>query len=541
MKWLLQSAAPFLSASWLLVGSLAPLQAQSEGFSREPDDVGAVLKAEAANPNGFVKAARSPEALSWVRRGEGLAAAGKYPQAAEAFRTAAQLYNERGLPDMAAGCQMQAHRYETIFKLFYHRRSQPDSIARYNTRRRLEPTYGAYLGAFIQNEEGLEAITDASGRVFRDSNQFNQLVGKKHALFLTYARYGASMPAEWFGHLRSAGAGVVLAIEPEDIQAVRDDETLHTLADQLNQAHIPVFLRFGSEMNGVWTPWHRDAALYKQKFRLVADYIHRHCPNVAMVWCPNDIPEDKIPAYYPGEEVVDWVGVNFYVTYYRNNNRHDAIPWRNPADKLAFIYDHYASRHPIMIGETGAAYQQSCDGQMRNDYAQDKINQLYLALPRRYPRVKAVTYFSLDGIKYAENPERRINNYSLVENETVRRHYAKVIAPRYFLSRVAVGNGSREVSPTEYVELTDGAVLSDRVPLSAYIKTYAEHPEVTYKLNGKLLAQFTDGGPNSFQLDTRALSNGPGLLSVEVRAQGSLVAQRSVHVVIRNAARSAAR
>src|SRR5690606_17176725 len=106
----------------------------------------------------------------------------------------------------------------------------------------------------------------------------------------------------------------------------------------------PIFLRYASEMNGDWVKYHGDPELYREKFRLVSKVMKERAPNVAMVWCPFSTPVGSIPDYYPGDEWVDWVGVNIYSVTYLNQNLDLPAAHIAPTTHLRYIYENYAER-----------------------------------------------------------------------------------------------------------------------------------------------------------------------------------------------------
>ena len=59
-------------------------------------------------------------------------------------------------------------------------------------------------------------------------------------------------------------------------------------------------------MNGGWTRYGQDPLLYKIKWGIVHDVMARYAPNVAMVWCVNNIPERTIEKFYPAMST--WIG-----------------------------------------------------------------------------------------------------------------------------------------------------------------------------------------------------------------------------------------
>ena len=458
----------------------------------------------------------------------------QYAAAADAYYEAARRYAEIGDVQVAKILRTQGQRYETRVNLYYNRNADKAALRKSNyLGKRLEPMYGAYLGAFIDREDGVQGtFTGYNGQVHRDVAEFNRKVGKRHAVFFMYTRYGNPFPAEWFAHLKENGVAAQWVMLPQTLDEVQDNDYLRGLAREAAKTGVPVFIRFGGEMNGAWVPYHGNPESYKQKFRLVARVFHEECPKAAMVWCPNEIPEAQIPAYYPGEDAVDWVGINFYSVLYNDNNPSRPVLWRNPSDALDYIYRNYSDRHPILIGEYGATHESSADGVARPDFAAAKLGQLYASLPRRYPRVKAIHYFSMNALRYAAEG-RRLNNYALLDANApqIGTRYTELVRSSYFLEQVESG----ACAPVETAPLGSGAVLSGRVTISAGAKTYELRPKVTIAAGGRELETFTEPGDYATSLDTTMLPNGPLTLTVTVAdSDGHIAGRESVAVRIAN-------
>ena len=282
-------------------------------------------------------------------------------------------------------------------------------------------------------------------------------------------------------------------------------------------------------MNGDWVPYGKDPALYREKFRLVSNVIHNYAPNVAMVWCPNEIPEDKIPQYFPGDDVVDWVGINFYAVTYNDADRARGAEWMNPADKLKFIYSHYAAKHPIMVGEWAATHLSVVDRLPRPDFAQNKIAQLYAALPRMYPRVKAVSWLSMNTIDHAM-PGRQLNDYSLLNVPRVGAAYRRAISSSYFLN--SVPKSIAVMAPAEITSLGPGTVIKGVVRISACVKTYEQQPTIEWFVAGKPTYQTSIPGPYEFTLDTTQFS-GPLKIQIVVKdSKGQVAGQAETTVKV---------
>ncbi|WP_426446045.1 glycoside hydrolase family 26 protein [Paenibacillus sp. S-38] len=176
---------------------------------------------------------------------------------------------------------------------------------------KFEPVSGTYLG-----------MLGADSRVRYDVTKVEQVYGRRHALYLSYVGWrklqtdtDTYFPKRTAERVRALDGALQIGWEPRyGLQDVLDDEYVRRFAREAKASGIPVFLRYASEMNGAWVPWHGDPDLYIEKFRLIHDILEQEAPNVAMVWSPNFSPADGIEAYYPGDDYVDWVGFSLYST-----------------------------------------------------------------------------------------------------------------------------------------------------------------------------------------------------------------------------------
>lgn len=302
-----------------------------------------------------------------------------------------------------------------------------------------EPREGAYLGAYVYQDTLIKG----------DMTTFNELTDKKHASFFYYVGYGRPVPKNWLEEVKNADAFPHIAWEPNNgLDVVQDDEYLRTFAKDLAAFEGPVFLRFASEMNGNWTVYHGDPAKYIEKWQLVHRVMKEEAPNVMMLWTVFTFPERAIPLYYPGDEYVDWVGVNIYNVVYHNNNLKEPAAHEDPLELLDYVYNLFSNRKPIQISEYGATHYTITDGKEHVDFAIQKISRLYGNLQKKYPRVKSIYYFNVNNLINA--PEgRQINNYALTDNEQILGAYSQLVSNPYFLSEPAINEDGH--TNTEYM------------------------------------------------------------------------------------------
>lgn len=301
---------------------------------------------------------------------------------------------------------------------------------------KFEPETGCILGAYLDLDPNLtESYRDSNERIHKLPEPWEKVVGRRHGMYFFYLGYGRDVPVDWVQKLASTDRFVHIAVEPNDgLDAITEGATLYALADALASTKAKIFLRFGSEMNGPWVPYHGDPAKYVEKFRLVCDVMRERAPNVAMVWCPYTTPKTHIRDYYPGDEWVDWVGVNMYnVTYFDQNPK---LPAKHikPTDMLDFVYKNYADRKPIMIGEYATTHYSPLENKTYPEWARNNINLLYSALPTKYPRVKAINYFNSNNLLVAH---RKNNNYLVEDIPMVLQAYSAQISSQYFIDRAS--------------------------------------------------------------------------------------------------------
>jgi len=202
---------------------------------------------------------------------------------------------------------------------------------------------------------------------------------------------------------KAAGAILMLTIEPWDgLHKIDSAVTtcLARLCRNINDTGVGVFVRFAHEMNGNWYPWGARPGEYRNTYRAVAMAVKAAAENTAMVWAPNtgvgypfngagkyfpaatearfkqmdtnndgviDKGDDPFGPYYPGDDVVDWIGISLYSK--RDNGEPDetanelgkritlSMYITSPVTNFN-LYEQYAKdkNKPFIIAETAATF-----------------------------------------------------------------------------------------------------------------------------------------------------------------------------------------
>ena len=241
-------------------------------------------------------------------------------------------------------------------------------------------------------------------------------------------------------------AALFLTLEPTAGLAAADDAAGRALTAALkayDAQGVPVLVRFAHEMNGSWYAWGQQPAAYRAAFRRVAAAVHAAGPDDRTVWSPNygsgypytggpasaapgsadlaamdtdhdgrlTMADDPYEPFYPGDDVVDWVGLTEYHwgTQYPWGENEVPAPGKLlgqltgtwTADGEAALPD-FAARYgtekgkPMALSETAALFNESppVPGASQREVVGAWLGQvLDPALATRLPHLAMVNWF----------------------------------------------------------------------------------------------------------------------------------------------------
>lgn len=192
----------------------------------------------------------------------------------------------------------------------------------------------------------------------------------------------------------------------EQIRAGNYDDAFRVWATDARKYGHPVFLRFGFEFNGDWFSWSGDPEAYRAAWRHVHDlFTQVGADNVTWVWAPNvqscpDEPTNAAERYYPGDDYVDWIGVDGYNFGDDHDKWHHWSSFESIfAKTLTALHTQHPDK-PIMISEFACA-----DGEPARRAGW--IREAYAFLRQRH-EVRAAVWFNYDKRREGE-PNWRID------------------------------------------------------------------------------------------------------------------------------------
>jgi len=255
----------------------------------------------------------------------------------------------------------------------------------------LVPSAGMLLGAYVNPNETWLGLQDDEQKV----TTFESMVGRRLDIDMHFYQWDAAFPTaleQWDATNCRVPMISWAGTRLDDVNSGGQDKLICARARAVAQFGQPVFIRWGYEMNGDWFDWTAarssdTAAAFVAAWRR----IHRifeaaGARNATWVWAPNEtaLPTEswRDPRrYYPGDDVVDWVGIDGY----NWGSSSSSSAWRSFSEIFTPVYAAYAARKPIMIAETASTE----DGGSKATW----IDDMNRSLSSEFPQVRALVWF----------------------------------------------------------------------------------------------------------------------------------------------------
>jgi hypothetical protein len=321
------------------------------------------------------------------------------------------------------------------------------------------PEQGAYTGAFMdfgdeEDDVSLEIIED-----------FEQMVGKHQAIIASSSYWGEqSFPTANLNVIWRHGSLPLVFWSPWDkpyeqnrgpdrfsLAKIVDgtwDSYIDKWADAAKAFGHPMIVAFGDEMNGDWFPWSgiyyggdewveqehnwMGPENFQNAYRHVVDRVRaRGATNVKWMFHVNNYsyPLDTwnfAPAYYPGSDYVDWLGLSVYGQQFRDEPNPDIpslVDW--PYREISGI----DPAKPVMIAEWATGdfpFSPDAQGMRKPEW----IKQALDLFRTRYPRVKAAVYWH----ERWQNADQSYSNLRVNSSTEALQAYREGIANPHWLS-----------------------------------------------------------------------------------------------------------
>lgn len=243
------------------------------------------------------------------------------------------------------------------------------------------PATGAYLGAWVKPAQFTQPSRIAA------VNRLETALDRRLRIVNTYRRFEDEFGTDSDREFLRQGKILMLSWASGDTRSIisgQHDDLIRAQARRIRSVRRPVLLRFRWEMdrpNLRATMWSaEDFIAAWRHLRRVFDA--ERVRNVSWVWCPTaeGFMRGEAPAFYPGDDAVDWTCVDVYA----------GNDFRPLGELLRPFFAWAAARpKPIIIGEFGVA--RAWGSASRAAWLRDAARTV-----KANRQVKAVSYFESD-------------------------------------------------------------------------------------------------------------------------------------------------
>jgi beta-mannanase len=272
----------------------------------------------------------------------------------------------------------------------------------------IPPPGHAYTGAYIDFGDHEDEVT------IERIEKFEEMVGKKQAIVASSSFWGErSFPKRNVEIIQAHGSVPFIYWSPWDrpytIQAPntfsltsilegQHDGYIDDWGRQARENGRPIFVAWGLEMNGDWFPWsgvfygkaQLGPAMYKKAYRYVVERVRAQgASNVIWVFhannsCSPDEAWNRMGEYYPGDDVVDWLGLSAYGQQYPLQGWVECELVFTPAYKEIC---RLSIDKPVIMAEWGIGEFPSCGSKAK------WITEAFHRFETEYPRLKAAIFW----------------------------------------------------------------------------------------------------------------------------------------------------
>jgi Glycosyl hydrolase family 26 len=274
------------------------------------------------------------------------------------------------------------------------------------------PKKGAYVGAWIKPE----SLTHVGRLAAVDSLEKD--LGRRLAIVNTYRRFDQMVGTASDRDFQAQGMTLMVSWATGDSRSIVDgehDRLIRQQAQAIKSYGDPVLLRIRWEMdrpNLRATMW--SGADYIAAWKHIREIFQAEgTTNVSWVWCPTaeGFIRGDAPAFYPGDDQVDWTCVDVY-----------AGRLFQPIGQLMGPFLRFAAAHPkpIIIGEFGVA--KAWGSARRADWLKDAARTF-----KANKQIKAVAYFESDPAGNGPNQQ-----FQLTGDKPAFKAFARLSKDPYF-------------------------------------------------------------------------------------------------------------
>lgn len=300
-----------------------------------------------------------------------------------------------------------------------------------------EPDDGCYIGAYVLGNRALDY----------NMKEFEEVTGRRHSIYIYNLVLGNPFPTNWILECIANMKTPLVVIHPKEGMTLNEN-FLYDTAESFSQLSVPMFVEFYPN------PEKYDILPdeYKQFYKKAEQIFNKYSSNTAFIWSVNINNVYSSNVYYPGDDVVDWIGLSIYEPIYRNDVKAENDIW----SKLDFFYNTYQYSKPIMITQFAVSHYSDTDHSYYINEAKNRLSTFYDTIKNYYPRIKSINYMDFKDSE----------NYKVTDNNSLTDLYKSTLDDEYFKYNVELVTPQygKEIFKSAFYLCSDGenVYISDK-------------------------------------------------------------------------------
>lgn len=341
-----------------------------------------------------------------------------------------------------------------------------------------EPSKGIYLGAYVEKNNDIQA----------DIAVFEEIVGQPQTFKVFQYTMGKGLSSQ----------DILKCIAQKKVPYIKillgsdfDLTPLYRMISDLNASYsVPIFIELFPLNFNLSQP-----VAYKEIYKRAYEIIDKYLDHAVIVWSVDDSRLYDMPLYYPGDHLVDWVGVNLYIPQYKDNTKYVF----DNLEAIDFWYKSFQKSKPMIISSLAVSHFSRVDHTYSLKDAEYKLNLFYKEMLSIYPRIKGILYIDVDMGEVVKNGKE---DYRITSQKELTDYMKQVFKSSDFLDElqesdqkeipiymkydiIATQFGEELYLPKKYMN-----ILLKKVPLSKITMLQDLSGEKFYKL--KDVKQYID-------------------------------------------------
>ena len=280
----------------------------------------------------------------------------------------------------------------------------------------LEPDEGVYIGAYVEKNLELD----------NSMTKFEKLIDQKHAIrVMQYHKPQDITSRQMLECLANKQTPYIKVMPTADYDIT---PIYHMVGDIKTRYSMPVFIELFPVDSMV-----QDPEAYKAYYETAYKVIKRYLEDAVVVWSIDSERIYDFATFYPGDHMVDWVGLNVYVPRYKAG-----VPYTlDLVDGLDFWYKNFQTRKPMMLSGVAISHFSRVDHTYTTEEATKSLNYFYETVPKAYPRIKGILYIDVD---MGEVSQAGKDDYRISSQAELVKVYHDLLKPNQFLHEVEENN-----------------------------------------------------------------------------------------------------